>query len=189
MDGAAAKGNKAGEAGELGIGGRKNVPFKTHGLDVDPVSIPEGRALMEELARVNPNLSNNKIRELAKEQLASGKEIPIVRTAKPDETLYKIVPKGDNVTDYTPYFTSKKQLEALKENPKSILDTMGLPKSSEAVKYDVYQIKPKEGKTPKVFDSKVASTTEGQITRKGGGDQTIVPNRPDWTTPEKVREI
>jgi len=57
------------------------------------------------------------------------------------------------------------------------------------VKYDVYQINPKEGKTPKVFDSKVASTTEGQVTRKGGGDQTIVPNRPDWTTPEKVGEI
>jgi len=93
------------------------------------------------------------------------------------------------IVDYTPYFMSKKQLDILKENPKSIPDTMGLPKSSEAVKYDVYQIKPKEGKTPKVFDSKVAPTTEGLIKRKGGGDQTIVPNRPDWTAPEKVGEI
>ena len=174
-----------------GLVGAKNVdvPFNTHGLDVDPISIPEGRELMEELARVNPNLSNNKIRELAKEQLASGKEIPIVRAAKPNETLYKVAPKGDDVSGYTPYFMSKKQLDALKENPGNIPDTMGLPKSSEAVKYDVYQIKPKEGKTPKVFDSKVASTTEGQITRKGGGNQTIVPNRSDWTTPQKVGEI
>ena len=45
---------------------------------------------------------------------------------------------------------------------------MGLPKSSEAVQYDVYQMKPKNGKTPKVFDSEVASTTKGRITRKGG---------------------
>ena len=83
----------------------------------------------------------------------------------------------------------KKQLDALKESPSAIPEIMGLPKGSEAVKYDVYQIKPKHGKTPTVFDSKVASTTEGQITRKGGSDQTIVPNRSDWTKAEKVGEI
>ena len=171
------------------IKGGKNVRFTTHGVDVDPTSIPEGVALIKELKKANPDMENKIIKDLAYELLNSGKEIPIVRTAKPDETLYKIVPKGDDVSDYTPYFTSKKQLDALKENPGSIPDTMGLPKSSEAVKYDVYQIKPKEGKTPKVFDSKVASTTEGQITRKGGGDQTIVPNRPDWKAPEKIGEI
>ncbi len=169
-------------------GGVKNTPFKTHGLDVDPTSIPEGVALIKELKKANPDMDIKDVQRLARGMLKSGKEIPIVRNAKPDETLYKIVPKGDDVTGYTPYFTSKKQLDALKENPKGISDTMGLPKGSEAVKYDVYQIKPKEGQTPKVFDSKVASTTEGQITKKGGGDQTIVPNRPDWTTPEKVGE-
>ncbi|MCF6252714.1 MAG: hypothetical protein L3J75_15820 [Methylococcaceae bacterium] len=84
---------------------------------------------------------------------------------------------------------TKKQLDVLKENPKNIPNTMGLPKSSEAVKYDVYQIMPKSGKTPKVFDSKVASTTEGKVARIGGGDQTIVPNRTDWTKAEKVGEI
>ena len=167
----------------------KDIPFTTHGLNVNPATIPEGRALMKELKKANPDMSPDRINDLAKGMLESGKDIPIIKTAKPDETLYKIVPKGDDVTGYTPYFTSKKQLDALKENPKGISDTMGLPKSSEAVKYDVYQIKPKEGKTPKVFNSKVASTTEGQITKKGGGDQTIVPNRPDWTTPEKVGEI
>ncbi len=151
--------------------------------------LTEGRALMEELAKTNPDLPDDEIWKIAKDTLNSGKEIPIVRTAKPDETLYKVVPKSDEVKGHTPYFMSKKQLDALKENPGNIPDTMGLPKSSEAVKYDVYQIKPQEGKTPKIFDSKVASTTEGQITRKGGGDQTIVPNRPDWTTPEKVGEI
>jgi hypothetical protein len=176
---------KSAEAGGVGV----KSDFKTHGVNVDPSSIPEGRALMKELKKANPDMSRDKINDLAKGMLESGKDVPVVRAVKPDETLYKIVPKGDNVSDYTPYFTSKKQLDALQENPKNISDTMGLPKSSEAAKYDVYQIKPKEGKTPKVFDSKVASTTEGQTTRKGGGDQTIVPNRPDWTTPEKVEGI
>jgi len=171
------------------IKGGKNVRFTTHGVDVDPTSIPEGVALIKELKKANPNMDTEDVERLAGGFLKSGKDVPIIRNAKPDEVLYKVVPKGNKVTDYTPYFTSKKQLDILKENPKSIPDTMGLPKSSEAVKYDVYQIKPKEGKTPKLFDSKVASTTEGQVTRKGGGDQTIVPNRPDWTKAEKVGEI
>ncbi|MCF6251900.1 MAG: hypothetical protein L3J75_11620 [Methylococcaceae bacterium] len=144
---------------------------------------------MEELKRANPSMKSEDIHRYAKEFLNSGKEIPIVITAKPDQTLYKIVPKGENVSGYTPYCMSKKQLEAFKENPKSIPDTMGLPKGSEASKYSIYEIKPESGKTPKVFESKVAKTSEGPIKRRGGGEQVIVPNRPDWTTPKKTGGI
>jgi len=48
------------------------------------------------------------VERLAGGFLKSGKDVPIARNAKPNEVLYKVVPKGSEVTGYTPYFTTKK---------------------------------------------------------------------------------
>jgi hypothetical protein len=181
------------KAGEVVDVAKKKIKdfsdFKPQGLDVDPLSIPEGRDIMKELRKSNPEMGTKDIRRLAKDFLRSGKDAPIVRKAKPDEALYKVVPKNSEVTPYTPFFTSKKQLDALKKTPKDISETMGLPKASKATEYDIYKIKPKPGKTPKIFESTVAKTKEGLARRKGGGEQVIVPNRPDWTKAEKFGEM
>ena len=93
------------------------------------------------------------------------------------------------MSDYSPYFLSKKQLIELKKDPKLIGDIMALPNESVASSYDVYAIKPKNNISPKVFISKTAPTKQGKIVRPGGGEQIIVPNRKQWTDPVLIETI
>jgi len=171
----------------------KNKPesnFITKGVVVKNVlELPEGRALLSELKNANPNTPNNTLLRRAKEFLQTGKSLPVVEKVRSTTELYKYVPHGKNVSNYSPYFMSKKQMTELKSNPSNIADSMALPKASEATKYDIYKITPKVGKTPNVFISKVAETTEGKIIRKGGGIQTLVPNRNLWTEPKLAGTI
>ena len=72
-------------------------------------------------------------------------------------------------------------------------DRMGLPKGSESKsgRYKVYEMEPKTGERPTVFDSEVAPVREGTTPaadRTGGGVQTLVLDRSRWTTPKEPTE-
>jgi len=166
----------------------KKGKFKTNGLKVDSLKIKEGRQLMSEIKNSNPNATNDQVYRWAKGMLNSGKNVPTVKTIS-NQSMYKIVPAGKPVPRHSSYFMDCIQLQKLKTDPNSIPKIMGLPKSSHARKYDIYEIKPKQGKMPKVFESKVADTTEGSLKQGGGGTQMLVPNRNEWTTPVKIETI
>jgi hypothetical protein len=153
--------------------------FKTHGVSQKEASdflmTSDGNALIKNLQKADPKASNAMIIERAKGQIVSGSNLPKrVETTSP---LVKIVPEGEGVSNYSPFFTTKGELDRVNSSGKSIADEFGLPLKSESVNYSIFEIQPK-GKAD-VFHSNVAPTTElgGKIARNGGALQVIVPNR------------
>jgi hypothetical protein len=103
--------------------------------------------------------------------------------------LVKIVPHGQSVSPYSPYFTTSAQLQQVAGQCASLADCFGLPLKSEAPLYDVYQVMPKG--TVTVFVSQVAPTEElgGLVRRRGGAQQYLLPNRSLWSAPVLVGTI
>jgi len=68
-------------------------------------------------------------------------------------------------------------------------DVFGLPASSDAAKYSIYEIKPKGSAT--VFESKIAPTSElgGKFITNGGGTQTVVTDRSQFSEPKHIGEL
>lgn len=121
------------------------------------------------------------------EQLASGAALPAATPmALP---LLKIVPHGQSVSPYSPYFTTGQQLQNGSGDCGTLADCFGLPLKSEAPLYDVYQVTPHGPVT--VFVSPVAPTEElgGLVRRKGGALQYLLPNRKLWSAPVLVGTI
>ncbi|MNG26685.1 hypothetical protein D3C84_1117040 [compost metagenome] len=99
-----------------------------------------------------------------------------------DTPLVKIVPVGDRVRDFSPYFTTMDELQNATKSNRTLADSLGLPLTSEAPKYSIFEISPLQ--PTEVFVSKVAPTTEfgGSIGRTGGANQFLIPNRKEWST-------
>jgi hypothetical protein len=81
-------------------------------------------------------------------------------------------------------------LKAAQTANRPLSDIFGLPATSDAPAYDVFQIKPKSGGGT-VFTSKIAPTQEsaGKLTTQGGAKQFIVPNRSQFSAPERLFSI
>lgn len=99
------------------------------------------------------------------------------------------MPHGQNVSPYSPYFTTSAQSQLASGRCACLADCFGLPLKSEAPLYDVYQIMPKG--TVNVFVSQVAPTQElgGLVRRKGGAQQYLLPNRNLWSAPVLIGTI
>lgn len=136
---------------------------------------PNGKRLLGLLEQANPSTPVKKIRERATEQVMSGKDIPQFITL--NEPLVKIVPAGTKPTSYSAYFTRLSEIENAFRSGHSLADYFGLPIASEANRYDVYVIHPRQ--PTEVLVSRVAETSElaGMLRRRGGAEQIIVPDR------------
>lgn len=164
--------------------------FKTIGLQRPAIDgwleTGEGQQFLAQLRAADPAARADTIYARAVEQLASGDELPTVWLI--DVPLLMVVPHGQSVSPYSPYFTTIGQLQGSDECD-SLADCFGLPLRSEAPLYDVYQVKPNG--TVSVFVSSVAPTEElgGLVRRKGGGLQYLLPNRKLWSTPVLIGTI
>ncbi|NBV18704.1 hypothetical protein [Janthinobacterium sp.] len=158
--------------------------FKTAGLQrdaIDPyLDSAAGRQFLRELRAAD-------LYARAVEQLASGSTLPQLQAMS--AALVKIVPHGQSVSPYSPYFTTSAQLQQVAGQCASLADCFGLPLKSEAPLYDVYQVMPKG--TVTVFVSQVAPTEElgGLVRRRGGAQQYLLPNRSLWSAPVLVGTI
>jgi filamentous hemagglutinin len=165
--------------------------FKTAGIDrasaESYLATAEGREYLDQVIAGDPSADLSKILVRAVDQLGSGSDTPkMLFTNSP---LVKIVPKGQRVSDYSPFFTTEADLKAASKSGYSLADYFGLPIKSESTVYDIYKISP-SAPAP-VFVSKVAPTVElgGLMTRPGGAVQYVVPNRGPWSSPELVGTI
>ncbi|KAF1718808.1 XVIPCD domain-containing protein [Pseudoxanthomonas wuyuanensis] len=106
-----------------------------------------------------------------------------------NEPLVKIVPAGDSVSPYSPFFARRSEFEDALAKGHNLSERFGLPIKSEATVYDVHEIRPK-GAT-EVFVSRVAPTSElgGQVAKAGGAEQYLVPNRGLFTEATHVTSI
>lgn len=165
--------------------------FKTAGLQraaIDPyLDSGPGQQFLRELRAADPAAPAETIYARAIEQLASGSTLPDLQAMS--AALVKIVPHGQNVSPYSPYFTTSAQLQLASSRCATLADCFGLPMKSEAPLYDVYQIMPKGAVN--VFVSQVAPTEElgGLVRRKGGAQQYLLPNRSLWSAPVLIGTI
>jgi hypothetical protein len=177
----------------------------THAAEIDSVSTfkpvglapavaeaylgtPPGQELLADLAAADPKSSPDQIRARAVDQLGTGADDP--RLVKSAALLVKIVPHGQSVSPYSPYFATVAALQAACDSPLRLADSFAVPLKSEAATYDLYEIKPAKGPADS-FVSVIAPTSEldGLALRPGGAAQSLVPNRGDWTDPVLVGTV
>ena len=103
--------------------------------------------------------------------------------------MVKVVPHGEAVTPFSGYFLTQSELAALTRNPGQIANRLGLPAGSQALQFDVFEVKALTDTT--VFRSKVAPTINDRTGARttGGATQTIVANRKQFTDPVKIGTI
>lgn len=139
----------------------------------------------------SPGISEVDFNRRLNEYLSSGSTIPLQATAGPGSVLVKVVPKGDEVSSYSPFWMSPEQVRSIAYmTPEQASKVLGLP-SDVAWKMlnggvDYYAITPKTGTTPKVFVSDIATTSQGTINTTPAAQQVLVPNRSQWTDPKPV---
>lgn len=165
--------------------------FKTHGVSEqaakDYLDTPEGTRYWLRLKEADPTAPASKIDERAIGQLTSGSELPRMETI--NEPLVKIVPQGSKVSPYSPFFARESAFEEALAKGHNLSEHFALPIASEAPVYDVYKITPSQ--PTEVFANKVAPTSElgGQVTKAGGGEQLLVPNRKLYGDPVYVKSL
>ena len=170
--------------------------FTPFGLKATPdvMGSPQVQAMMAEIKAANPSMSTNEIVKYAKEFVESGTAIPKIEAARPGSVLIKIVPRGDGVTPYSPYWMTQEQARAIGTmTPEQASQVLGLPAAQAAKIFnggaDFFAITPKVGTTPKVFVSNIAPTTQGRYVTVPNAQQVIVPNRALWNPPEPVNPL
>lgn len=147
----------------------------------------EGRRIREALIRSDPNASMDELRNRAIDQITSGRELPRMEVI--NEPLVKIVPRGESVSPYSPFFARQSAFDDAVARGLNLSEHFALPIRSEAPVYDVYQIRP-NGPT-EVFVNTVAPTSElgGRVTKPGGAEQYLVPNRSLYSDPARIGSI
>lgn len=178
-------------AGERAAQIASAATFRTLGLDRAGaeayLSTADGAVMLVVLKAADPGASVDVIYRRALDQLGTGSAPP-----RRQSTIYpviKLVPHGQSVSPYSPYFTIPSELIAAKLSRHSVANYFGLPMRSQAPRYDVYRISPVTKAV--VFISRVAPTEElgGEVRRPGGGIQYLVPDRGKWSQPELIGNI
>jgi hypothetical protein len=170
---------------------KKVSSFKTKGLSnaqiEDFLNTADGEKLLGKLQAAAPDADATTIYSRAFDQVASGSTIPEVKLI--DSALIKIVPEGQGVSPYSPFFTTHEELQAAASSGRTLADSFGLPLGSESTRYSIFEMAPLQ--PTEVFVSKVAPTTElsGAISRTGEAMQYLTPNRGEWGTPKLIGTI
>ena len=167
--------------------------FKAHGISNQEArrflqETPEGKELFEHaLKAAGKDADVNTVINRCIGYLNTGKELPTKVDIK--TPLVKIVPKGNKVSGYSPFFTTPEGLEQARRSGQPLSDVFGLPASNDSAVYSVYKMEPNG--TATVFESQIAPTSEldGKFNTEGGGQQMIVADRSQFSEPKLVDEI
>lgn len=167
--------------------------FATNGVPINAATMgsPPAQALVAEIKAASPSLSDATVKEIAAGMIASGKSLPIVSTAAPGSVLVKVVPRGDAVSAYSPYWMSAEQARAIASMGAADAGiALGLPAAQAAKIFkdgmDFYAIAARPGSPARVFVSEIAPTTQGGVTTAPNALQVLVPNRSAWSPPVQV---
>lgn len=167
---------------------KKVKTFETKGLSNEQIEnfldTSDGQKLISKLRAASPEADASIIYRRAFSQVASGSTFPQVKLIS--HSLIKIVPEGESVSPYSPFFTTRDELQSAAASGHTLADSFGLPLSSETTTYSVYEMAPL--KPTEVFISKIAPTSEldGTISRSGGALQYLTPDRGEWGVPKLI---
>jgi hypothetical protein len=122
-------------------------------------------------------------------QLRTGLELPRMETIGTDEVLVKFVAEGLDPSAHSPFWIRESEAKAAEDAGRNISEFFALPIKSEAPRYGMYRITPRF--PTQVFITTVASTSEldGLVTKSGGAEQALVPNRQLFNGPVLVRLV
>jgi hypothetical protein len=136
-----------------------------------------------------PDAPAEEITKRALGQLRSGLDLPCMVTVNAGESLVKLVPEGRIPTAYSSFWARESQVNALLVAGKNLSEHFALPIDSEAPRFDTYRI---TARFPtQVFINAVAPTSElgGLVTKAGGAEQVLVPNRKLFYDPVYVKSV
>ena len=155
----------------------------------DYLDTEEGSLYWWRLSEASPNAPRQEIDRRAINQLRSGRELPRMETIEPGESLIKFVAEGSSPTTYTPFWVRESHVNAALAEGRNLSDYFALPIGSEAPRYGMYRITPKV--PTQIFINTVAPTSElgGLVTKSGGAEQVLVPNRKLFHEPVYVRSV
>ena len=164
-----------------------NKGFRTAGTNAKAPETEAGKQLTAIIESSGVPAKN--ALDFANNFFASGVRPPIAVPISSGDTLVKVVPHGEAVTPFSGYFLTQSELAALTRNPGQIANRLGLPAGSQALQFDVFEVKALTDTT--VFRSKVAPTINDRTGARttGGATQTIVANRKQFTDPVKIGTI
>lgn len=136
-----------------------------------------------------PNLRPDQIQDRVIGQIRSGRELPRMETIGTDEVFVKFVAEGFEPSEFSPYWARESAGNAAVEAGENISQFYGLPVGSEAPRYGMYRMTARE--PTEVFITTVAPTSEldGLVSKPGGAEQVLVPNRKLFNNPELVRFV
>ncbi|WP_395120041.1 hypothetical protein ACFCQI_03745 [Rhodanobacter sp. FW102-FHT14D06] len=165
--------------------------FETHGVSrkaaMEFLRSPEGTIFRQRLIEADPGATASTIVDRAIQQIGSGIEVPRMELSA--EPLLKIVPVGQQVPSFSPFFVRQSVFEDALASGKSLSNYFGLPIKSEAPRYDIMVMRPLA--PTEIFIHRVAPTSElrGLVNKAGGGEQVLVPNRKLYEPPTYLKSI
>jgi len=149
---------------------------------------PPAQALVAEL-RLGGFMDDASLK-IAREMIASGSTLVTPAVAVSGTTLFKIVPRGTQITATSVYWMTASQAQAVSRmSIDQSSNFLGLPlaqrlTAQQAGGFDFYTISAVQPAT--VFQSTIARTVERNISQTAGGSQVLVPNRSIWTPAVRV---
>ncbi len=164
--------------------------FDTVGVNYDDFKADYPELYAEMVAKYpNEAIAERYLPEL----IESGSDIPKKVVFNKGDKVYKIVPKGKDISGPSAYYLSEKQMKKIKEKPDSLEQTLGLPLSSVSGSYDVFEMTAQEDGVS-AFESTIAPTEQsgkppqGSYTTTGGGKQTLIIDNGDTDLWEKSED-
>jgi len=157
--------------------------FKTKGVSHQVaenwlINHADGKEYFEALRASVPNdIPDEQVLSWATDHVRSGASLP--EKISVDKALIKIIPKGNNISDYqfSPFLTTKEELLKAQNSDNGMWDSFGLPMKNDAFEYDVYELSPKEGVVG--FLSKILPTEElgGRFKTNASLNQVLLPSK------------
>lgn len=153
--------------------------FKTEGISV--FDVPERVVIdMKSASSAPPEFLEGAI----KDAVESGATVPQKLSMPAGSKLYKIVPRGDDVSPFSPYWVTETEWTRVSASSE-VEQLLGLPIGSHSVEYDLYEIT--ASRSIDVFESTVAPTFQNGFRTAGGATQTLVLDRSNWNDPIKIK--
>ncbi|MEM9339102.1 MAG: hypothetical protein AAGA66_10265 [Bacteroidota bacterium] len=113
----------------------------------------------------------------------SGSTVPFKVDIQAGDALFKISPKGNGVSDFSPYWVTKRELDDVRSE-ENLEQKLGLPLGSHGVEYEVFKITATTDVS--AFTSTIAPTLQNGYATIGGATQTLVLDRTLWSAASKV---
>ncbi|GGB22386.1 hypothetical protein [Agarivorans gilvus] len=160
------------------------VSYKTHSIQQSPMQSEQGRKLVKSYEHTG--LSKAQAIRRADELIRSGSTLPEAVALKKGDKLYKLVPEGEYPGEYSPYFATKSEIKSFEQaRYDEITDKIGIPlESQQTNRFEVFEVEAK--RDVEVFESIIAPTTQKGYSQPGGGMQTLITDRSEFSNPKST---